>query len=91
MLKRVEITAHGGVQGVNYRAAVKRIADALGVHGTVENQPDGSVRIVAEADEAVLLRFADAIRIRRWPINVGRAEAAYSGATREFSSFSIIR
>lgn len=90
-MKRVEITAYGDVQGVNYRAAVKRIADALGVRGTVENRPDGSVRIVAEADEAVLLRFADAVRIRRWPVNVERAEAEYGNASGKFDSFSIVR
>jgi len=53
------IKVSGKVQGVFYRASTKDQADALGVRGFVRNEPDGSVYIEAEAEEATLNRFMD--------------------------------
>ncbi|MBM3327143.1 MAG: acylphosphatase [Calditrichaeota bacterium] len=39
------IIVSGVVQGVNFRAFTKYCADELGLSGTVENRPDGSVEI----------------------------------------------
>ena len=46
--KRVEITAHGMVQGVSFRAHTKKIAVRLGLTGKVWNNADGSVGLIAE-------------------------------------------
>jgi acylphosphatase len=54
---------HGFVQGVGYRAYVKGIADRLGVDGSVENQDDGSVLIIADADKEQLDKFESDIDI----------------------------
>jgi acylphosphatase len=51
------IKVSGKVQGVFYRASAKDQADALGILGFVRNEPDGSVYIEAEAEEAVMSRF----------------------------------
>lgn len=53
------IKVSGKVQGVFYRASTKNQADALGILGFVRNEPDGSVYIEAEAEEAILNRFID--------------------------------
>jgi acylphosphatase len=53
------IKVSGKVQGVFYRASTKDQADALGILGFVRNEPDGSVYIEAEADEAIMARFID--------------------------------
>ncbi|MEM0146826.1 MAG: acylphosphatase [Conexivisphaerales archaeon] len=50
MKARVEVNVYGLVQGVGYRAFVKRAADTLHIYGYAENMPDGSVRIVAEGE-----------------------------------------
>lgn len=54
---RILFIVHGAVQGVGYRAMVKRIADNLGVLGRVRNMPDGSVEVLAVSDAATLGNF----------------------------------
>jgi acylphosphatase len=73
----------GRVQGVGYRYFVLRQAEALGVSGYARNRADGSVEVVAEADEAVLADFE--ARLREGPsfaevTNVEREEVAERGA-----------
>ena len=55
----------GRVQGVGYRYFVQREADARGVTGFVRNLPDGSVEVVAEADEPVIAELE--AQLRRGP------------------------
>ncbi|MDB5140651.1 MAG: acyP [Mucilaginibacter sp.] len=59
MIKHIEIVVKGKVQGVSYRAATKAVADQLGVKGTIKNEPNGDVAIVAEADDISLEMFMD--------------------------------
>lgn len=59
---RWRCVARGRVQGVNYRARVAGAAARLGVTGTVENLPDGTVSIDAQAPASVLDRFLREIR-----------------------------
>lgn len=47
MLQSVSILVSGKVQGVYYRQSTCEKALALGLTGTVKNQPDGSVLIQA--------------------------------------------
>jgi acylphosphatase len=72
----------GRVQGVGYRYFVMRQADALGVSGYARNRADGSVEVVAEADDAVLADFE--ARLREGPsfaevTNVEREAVAERG------------
>jgi acylphosphatase len=48
--RAVRAVVSGRVQGVWYRAHTERRARELGLCGTVENLPDGTVEIVAEGD-----------------------------------------
>ncbi|SFJ98529.1 acylphosphatase [Halobacillus dabanensis] len=52
-----QITVHGRVQGVGFRAATKQIADQIGVNGWVKNQPDGTVLIEAEGKHEKMDEF----------------------------------
>ena len=61
---RVFLVVHGFVQGVGYRHLVKRAADKYKVNGVVRNMPDGSVEVVAEADEPALNVFLGEINVR---------------------------
>jgi acylphosphatase len=47
---RRRVTVHGRVQGVGFRFAVARAADARGVAGWVRNRADGSVEAVFEGE-----------------------------------------
>jgi acylphosphatase len=52
----------GHVQGVGFRAGVKRIATGFEVTGSVKNLPDGRVELLAQAMEGDELNaFLDAI------------------------------
>ena len=53
----------GHVQGVGFRFTVVRIAASYRVQGYVRNEPDGSVTVVAEGEEAEVVRFLDAIAV----------------------------
>ena len=45
---------HGRVQGVFFRAETRSAARALGAVGIVRNEPDGTVRVIAEGTEEIL-------------------------------------
>ncbi len=53
-MERIDITVIGRVQGVAFRWYTVRRAADLGLVGWVRNQPDGSVRIVAEGPRTAL-------------------------------------
>jgi acylphosphatase len=65
-LVRLDATVHGRVQGVGFRYFIVKRATELGLSGWVANEPDGSVRCVAEgpADAVDALELI----LRRGPI-----------------------
>lgn len=52
--KTLQITISGRIQGVGFRACVRRIAFDLHVSGTVMNLQDGRVQIYATGDPIIL-------------------------------------
>ena len=78
MTKHTNIAVYGDVQGVFFRRSVKHEAGRRGICGFVENKPDGSVYIEAEASEETLDAFlawlragADGHRVIRVDVEVG--------------------
>jgi acylphosphatase len=61
-MKRILVRYEGRVQGVGFRASTRQISKKFAVKGWVKNLPDGSVSMVAEAEEMELERFLEAIR-----------------------------
>ena len=53
----VKLLITGRVQGVNYRASAKATADSLGITGTVKNNRQGQVEILATGTEMTLKDF----------------------------------
>ena len=53
------IRVTGRVQGVNYRAAARAVAERLGIGGSATNLPDGTVCIEAEGPVAALAELRD--------------------------------
>ena len=56
-MKTIEIRISGRVQGVGFRACIKRIATNLGVGGEAMNLPDGRVLITATGEPVILDKF----------------------------------
>lgn len=55
----VRFRVRGRVQGVSFRAATRREAQQLGLHGFAVNQADGSVEVLVEGEPAAVERLAD--------------------------------
>ncbi len=60
--QEIECIITGRVQLVLYRDFVERRAHSLGLCGTVENLPDGSVRVVAQGSEDDLKKLIAQLR-----------------------------
>jgi acylphosphatase len=62
MSLRRRVVVHGLVQGVFFRDAVRRRADAGGVAGWVRNNRDGTVEAVFEGEAGAVERLVDFCR-----------------------------
>ena len=85
---RVDVVVRGRVQGVGYRMFVARAAVGRGLTGWVANEPDGSVRCVAEGPGRLSRRSS-----ATWPSahrarSVERLEVAWSEAAGRTSTDS---
>lgn len=79
---------HGRVQGVGFRWWARIQAEQLGVRGTVRNEPDGSVVVVATGDEAALTTFRG--RLERGPAGARVDDIEESdGPAEKFEDFRI--
>ncbi len=59
MVKHLNITVSGKVQGVYFRDSTKAVADQLGIKGFIINQADGTVYCEAEGADFILDSFVD--------------------------------
>jgi acylphosphatase len=87
----VRLTARvtGMVQGVGFRYWTARKADELGITGLVRNDDDGSVAVVAEGPQPVILEFRRWLGSRHAPGRVAHVDEKMSPAEGDFSSFSV--
>lgn len=58
-IKNLRVTVTGKVQGVFFRANVKKVADILGVKGFVRNEHNGSVFVEAEGEDEMVNKLID--------------------------------
>lgn len=87
---RLLATASGKVQGVHYRVYVQDAATELQLVGTVTNQPDGSVQVIAEGPPDVLKEFVEYLHEGSVLAQVDGVAVEWGTATRAFDEFSII-
>ena len=59
-MKTIQIIVSGRVQGVYFRAFVQKLAIKHGITGFTRNKSDGSVEILASADQQKLSPFITA-------------------------------
>lgn len=89
-MMRVTAVATGKVQGVGYRHFVEVCARSLGLHGTVQNMPDGTVHMVAEGSQAALDEFTSLVRAHGHPlIRVDDLMIISGNGTGEFPGFHV--
>ena len=87
---RATIIFHGRVQGVGFRWTTQRTAAGYDVTGFVRNEPNGSVRVVAEGRREEIQAFAAGLR-RRMTGHIDDESIQWTQATGEFQNFSIAR
>ncbi len=85
----VEAVVHGWVQGVGFRFFALGRATALGLTGWVANEPDGTVRCLAEGSRADLERLLAALRDGPPGAAVTRVEASWRAPSGRFDRFSV--
>lgn len=61
-MKVVRTVFHGKVQGVGFRATIRRYALHYGIKGYVMNKSDGSVELLAQGPAETLTEFIASIK-----------------------------
>ena len=89
-MKHLNITVHGKVQGVFFRASTKAVADQLGIKGMVKNQSDGTVYMEAEGDEFALESFLEWCDEGPEKAEVEKVEIK-EGELKNFRNFEVIQ
>ena len=79
----------GRVQGVGFRYTATEAAAAFPVAGTVENLPDGGVRVCAEGTREACEAFLEAVRTRMARF-VTSVDASWGEATGKEGGFRIL-
>lgn len=85
----IEIKVYGQVQGVFFRQGVKEVAEEFKLTGFVSNEPDGSVKIIAEGKEENLQKLIEWCKKGTSWSKVEKVEIEQQEASNEFSSFVI--
>ena len=88
-IERLDATVRGMVQGVGFRMWVARTAPRLGLTGWVRNEPDGSVRCVAEGPRVDLDELLARLRSGPSSAVVHRVDATFGAASGSFADFRI--
>lgn len=84
-----KLTISGKVQGVFFRANVKRKADELNLKGYAKNLENGNVEITVEGDENKMNEFIDFIKNSPGASKVTNLEVK-ENKPRNFEEFEVI-
>jgi acylphosphatase len=90
MHKIGEIFVLGYVQAVGFRLFTKRYADHFNVTGFVQNQADGSVKVVASGDETDLASFIEKLREGPRMAIVTDVRVGWQDKEKTYTQFDII-
>lgn len=89
-IKRLDATIHGTVQGVGFRAFTRRTARSLrSVTGWVRNQPDGTVKLIAEGPADQLDELLESVGEGPRRARVQRIEKEFTEPRGEFDRFEV--
>jgi acylphosphatase len=85
----VSAIVHGRVQGVYYRAFVRKRAAGLGLTGYARNLPDGTVEVRAEGEREKLQQLIGYLEIGPPGARVTKVITEWSEYTGGYNGFSI--
>lgn len=88
-MKHVDIRVYGRVQGVFFRHTALEQARQLGITGFARNEPDSSVYIEAEGEDATLDQFLEWCQHGPSSAHVTSVEHT-EGSLRYFEDFTIV-
>ena len=83
-------TVTGKVQGVRYRDYVQQAATDMGLVGSVENLPDGSVFVIAQGMPDVLKEFVEHLHEGSLLSKVDGVTVEWRSQTKVYQEFSIL-
>ncbi len=88
--KRLEAVISGRVQGVGFRYFTTRCAGSIGgITGWVKNEPDGTVRLVAEGDAKSLEQLLEKVQKGPTSARVNNVDLEWKQTKDEFNSFGV--
>lgn len=87
----VEIRAifSGRVQGVGFRATVRRAAQRLSITGTAENLEDGTVKLIVQGDKEQIEQLFKEIREELFPGFIFHVEMEQRPISLNYNQFEI--
>ncbi|MDK2858129.1 MAG: acylphosphatase [Verrucomicrobiota bacterium] len=88
---RITVRYEGRVQGVGFRYTAASLARELGLAGYVRNEFDGSVELVAEGEEDLLMELMDSIRRSHLGRYITNTVVRRSAATGEFKGYFSVK
>ncbi|MBU1167477.1 acylphosphatase [Patescibacteria group bacterium] len=89
-MQRIEVEVNGVVQGVFYRVFVKEVAVKLGLVGTVRNTSRGSVKVVAEGNKDILLKFIAKCQDGPMAAQVETLKVSWKKAQENMTEFKVV-
>jgi acylphosphatase len=88
-MQEIHIFVSGTVQGVGFRAAVKRHAMLHQIKGYVRNLPDGRVEICAQGKGDQINEFLHTVKARPGAGQISNIETHHKPLQEFFSSFEV--
>lgn len=88
-MQEIHIFVTGMVQGVGFRATVKRHALLHDIKGFVRNLPDGRVEICAQGKGDQINEFIQTVQTKPGAGSISRIETKYKPMQELFSSFEV--
>ena len=86
---RISVDVSGRVQGVFFRATTQKVARKYCLTGYVRNEPDRSVKIVAEGKKHLLEKFVEWCYKGSEPSKVDSVNVKWEEYRDEFDGFEI--
>lgn len=88
-MMNVKVVVSGYVQGVGFRFSTQMKANELGIKGYVKNQYDGTVLVMASAEEKTLNEFIAWLRIGPRSARVKDLKIDYLEDNENFKDFKV--
>jgi acylphosphatase len=90
MIQERHLFVSGNVQGVGFRAAVKKCALIYGIKGFAKNLPDGRVEICAQGEADQIEAFSHSIRTQPGLGSISSIESKSGSLEPVYSDFKIL-